>query len=52
MAGSKTPDEGVQNAMLKALFEIVSKAGANMSEASRTAILGLIDSDTSNLDGQ
>ena len=36
--------------MLKALYEVVSKAGANMSEASRAAILGLIDSDTSDAD--
>jgi hypothetical protein len=31
--------------MLKALYEVVSKGGANMSEASRTAVLGLIDTD-------
>jgi hypothetical protein len=31
--------------MLKALYEVVSKAGANMSDASRTAVLGLIDTD-------
>ena len=37
---------GVKNAMLKALHEVVSKAGANMGEQSRTAILGLIDGDT------
>lgn len=48
--GSKTPDPGVQNAMLTALYEVVSKAGANMSEASRTSILGLIDSDSSSQD--
>ncbi|KAG8532469.1 uncharacterized protein KY384_002346 [Bacidia gigantensis] len=45
VTGSKTADSGVQNAMMKALFEVVSKAGGNMSEASRTSILGLIDSD-------
>jgi len=50
VAGSKTSDPGVQNAMLKALYEVVSKAGANMSEASRTAILGLIDSDAGSQD--
>ena len=52
VAGSKTPDPGVQNAMLKALYEVVSKAGANMSEASRTSILALIDNDLGNQDGK
>lgn len=51
VTGSKTSDPGVQNAMLKALYEVVSKAGTNMSEASRNSILGLIDSDTSTADG-
>ncbi|OAA66638.1 heat-like protein [Niveomyces insectorum RCEF 264] len=46
VTGSKTSDPGVKNAMLKALFEVISKAGANMGEASRTAVLGLIDMDT------
>ena len=50
VTGSKTADSGVQNAMLKALYEVVSKAGANMSEASRTSILGLIDGDASQAD--
>lgn len=50
VAGSKTPDPGVQNAMLKALYEVVSKAGASMSEASRNSILGLIDGDMSQAD--
>ena len=36
--------------MLKALYEVVSKAGSTMSEASRNSILGLIDSDTDNGD--
>lgn len=45
VTGSKTPDAGVKNAMLKALYEVVSKAGSNMSEASRNSILNLIDSD-------
>ncbi|KKY14712.1 putative translational activator gcn1 [Phaeomoniella chlamydospora] len=44
VTGSKTSDEGVKNAMLKGLQEVVSKAGSNMSETSREAILGLIDS--------
>ncbi|KAL8974279.1 MAG: hypothetical protein Q9197_001482 [Variospora fuerteventurae] len=45
VTGSKTPDPGVQNAMLRALYEVISKSGSNMSETSRTAVLGLIDSD-------
>ena len=51
VTGSKTTDAGVKNAMLKALFEVVSKAGANMNETSRNAILGLIDTDTDENDG-
>ncbi|MCJ1358053.1 MAG: translational activator of GCN4 [Icmadophila ericetorum] len=50
VTGTKTPDAGVRNAMLKALFEVVSKSGANMSEASRVSILGLIDSDLTDTD--
>lgn len=51
VTGSKTPDTGVRTAMLKALYEVVSKAGKNMNEASRTAILNLIDNaDTDNDD--
>ena len=50
VTGSKIPDPGVQNAMLKALYEVVSKAGANMSETSRTSVLGLIDSDAGSQD--
>ncbi|XP_014558598.1 hypothetical protein COCVIDRAFT_94116 [Bipolaris victoriae FI3] len=46
VTGSKTSDEAVKTAMLKALFEVVSKAGKNMSEASRNSILGLIDTET------
>lgn len=45
VTGSRTSDLGVRNAMLKALYEVVSKAGANMSEASRSAVLGLIAAD-------
>ncbi|KAF2839489.1 translational activator [Patellaria atrata CBS 101060] len=48
--GSKTSDVGVRNAMLKALYEVVSKAGKNMNEASRTAILSLIDTDVGEAD--
>lgn len=52
IAGSKTGDAGVKNAMMKALQEVVSKAGANMGEASKNAILGLIDDDASNKTGK
>jgi len=45
VAGSKTTDAGVKNAMMKALYEVVSKAGSNMSETSRNSILGLINTD-------
>lgn len=50
VAGSKTPDVGVQNAMLKALYEVVSKAGMHMNETSRASILGLIESESSHVD--
>ena len=50
VTGSKTTDAGVRNAMLKALYEVVSKAGSNMSDVSRNSILGLIDSDTGETD--
>lgn len=52
IAGSKTSDLGVKNAMMKALQEVVGKAGSSMSEASRTAILGLIDDDSSDQTGK
>ncbi|PSN61367.1 translational activator [Corynespora cassiicola Philippines] len=45
VTGSKTADQAVKNAMFKALFEVVSKAGKNMSEASRNSILGLMDTE-------
>ena len=47
VTGSKNPDTGVKGAMLKALSEVVSKAGSNMSETSKQSILGLIDSEQS-----
>lgn len=37
---------------MKALQEVVGKAGANMSEGSRQAILGLIDDDASDQTGK
>ncbi|MCV5164024.1 hypothetical protein OFB65_27120, partial [Escherichia coli] len=42
VTGSKTSDAGVKTAMLKALYAVLPKAGANMGEGSRTAVLGLI----------
>ncbi|KAL2132761.1 hypothetical protein VTI74DRAFT_3416 [Chaetomium olivicolor] len=50
VTGSKTTDAGVKTAMLKALYEVISKAGANMGESSRTAVLGLIDTETDERD--
>ncbi|KAI9738850.1 MAG: hypothetical protein M1834_008357 [Cirrosporium novae-zelandiae] len=47
VTGSKSPDEGVREAMLKALNEVISKAGKNMGESSRQAVLGIIDGDGS-----
>jgi hypothetical protein len=45
VTGSRTSDAGVRNAMLKALYEVISKAGGNMGEPSRNAVLALIDTD-------
>ncbi|KHN96161.1 50S ribosomal protein L19e [Metarhizium album ARSEF 1941] len=50
VTGSKTSDPGVKTAMLKALYEVISRAGANMGETSRTAVLSLIDMDTDERD--
>lgn len=50
VTGSKTPDAGVKKAMLKALYEVISRAGANMGQASRTSILALIDADVDERD--
>ncbi|KAJ9156651.1 Translational activator GCN1 [Pleurostoma richardsiae] len=50
VTGSKTSDPGVKTAMLKALYEVISKAGANMGESSRAAVLSLIDMDTDERD--
>ncbi|KAI0407760.1 armadillo-type protein [Xylaria palmicola] len=46
VTGSKTSDPGVKAAMLKALYEVISKAGGNMGESSRAAVLSLIDMET------
>ncbi|KAG0125489.1 armadillo-type protein [Tuber indicum] len=45
VTGAKTPDPGVKDAMMKALYEVVSKAGGNMSEPSKASILSLIEDD-------
>lgn len=50
VTGSKTSDSGVRTAMLKALYEVISKAGANMGESSRNAVLTLIDNDVDERD--
>ncbi|KAI0110733.1 armadillo-type protein [Nemania sp. FL0031] len=50
VTGSKTSDPGVKAAMLKALYEVISKAGANMGESSRAAVLGLLDMETDTKD--
>jgi hypothetical protein len=50
VTGSKTPDAGVRIAMLKALYEVVSKAGANMSDASKAAVLALVNTETDDSD--
>jgi hypothetical protein len=52
VTGSKTADSGVKTAMIKALYEVVSKAGTNMNEASRNSILALIDGDMDDNDGK
>jgi hypothetical protein len=51
VTGSKTQDVGVKKAMLKALYEVVAKAGANMTETSRNSILGIIDGEIDDNDG-
>jgi len=50
VTGSKTTDPGVKTAMLKALYEVISKAGSNMGETSRAAVLGLIDTESDERD--
>jgi HEAT repeat protein len=50
VTGSKTTDPGVRTAMLKALYEVISKAGSNMGEVSRTAVLSVIDMETDERD--
>lgn len=48
VAGAKNADaNGVKTAMLKAMLQVVSKAGANMSEASKTAVMSLVEEEIS-----
>jgi len=51
VTGARTPDAGVKSAMVKALYEVVSKAGANMGDPSKASILGLIEEDLEVDDG-
>ncbi|RPA79656.1 ARM repeat-containing protein [Ascobolus immersus RN42] len=44
VTGAKTHDAGVKGAMIKALYEVISKAGQNMGDASKQSILALVDS--------
>lgn len=50
VTGSRTTDSGVKTAMLKALYEVISKAGSSMGESSRSAVLGLIDMESDESD--
>ncbi|KAI1957719.1 translational activator of GCN4 [Ophidiomyces ophidiicola] len=50
IAGAKTPDTGVKNAMIRALQEVVDKAGQNMNDASKQSILDLIDNELNDRD--
>ncbi|ODQ53263.1 ARM repeat-containing protein [Saitoella complicata NRRL Y-17804] len=43
VAGARTPDEGVRLAMLKAIYQVVSKAGTGMSEVSKKAVMALVE---------
>lgn len=52
VTGSKTPDPGVKSAMLRALHEVVSKGGANMSDASKQAVLSVVDDEGSERDSK
>ena len=52
VTGSKTADVGVKAAMLKALYEVVSNAGANMNEVSKNSILAVTDNDSGDHDGE
>lgn len=40
-------DQGVKTAMLKALFQVVIKGGKNMSEASKSSVMALVEEEIS-----
>lgn len=52
VSGAKTSDTGVKDAMMKALYEVVSKAGKNMGEPSKAAIFGLVEEELDENDDQ
>lgn len=43
-------DDGVKTAMLKALLEVVAKAGSKMSEASKSTIMNLVEEEILSVD--
>ncbi|KAG7193940.1 translational activator of GCN4 [Scheffersomyces spartinae] len=43
-----TTDQGVKSAMLKGMLEVLSKSGHNMSEASKTSIMTLVEEELNN----
>lgn len=51
VTGAKTAtDQGVKTAMLKAMLEVVDKAGKNMNEASKSSILTLVEDEITVVD--
>ncbi|KAI9675942.1 MAG: translational activator of GCN4 [Trizodia sp. TS-e1964] len=52
VTGSKMEDSGIKIAMLKALYEVVTKAGDIMSGPSKTAILTIVEVDAANTDDE
>lgn len=51
VTGVKTAtDQGVKTAMLKAMLEVVDKAGKNMNEASKTSVLTLVEDEITVVD--
>lgn len=52
VTGAKTHDAGVKRAMVKALYEVISKAGQNMGDSSKQSILALVDEIVDDHDGK
>src|SRR5690606_36647230 len=52
VTGAKTHDAGVKVAMVKALYEVISKAGKNMGDASKQSVLALVDGIVDDHDGK